>query len=137
MSDKLTRISLTELEAHARRLEERGHTAEANDLLVYQMLISRIRADAERDSLLANLARRFDALEALTATDREKAGLAYRALLSGFEELRRLREIDQRQAAADRARLDTIAAVVDANIDKILEVAKRAEALALDAGDHD
>lgn len=137
MDDKLTRISLQELEAHAQALEQSGHHIEANELLVYQHLISALRANNERDLQMARLARRFDTLEATVSNDKERAGLAYRALLGEFRELQRKMAVSEMAREADRARLDVLAAVVDANVDKILEVARRAETLALDVGDKD
>lgn len=137
MDDKLARISLQELEAHARALKERGHRAEADELLVYQHLISALRANSERDLQMARLARRFDTLETTVTNDRDRASLAYRALLGEFRELQRRQAAADLARDADRARLDILAAVVDANVTKILDVARRAEALALDVGDRD
>ena len=124
MSDetKIERVSLTDLEHYAQRLERGGRLAEANDAMVLTHLIASLRANAERDLLMAEMSKRFDALE---STYRENALLhseAYRALVAEFEALKQ-------QQMRLHERQDIIAAVIDAGINKISEVAKKIDLL--------
>ena len=127
MSDdtRIRRIGISELESYAQQLQNTGHHAEANDALVLQHLIASLRANAERDLLMAQMAARFDELEKSFADEKALHSVVYRALVDEFAALKK-------QQQELHARQDMIVAVIDAGIERISEVAARSEALVRD-----
>lgn len=122
MSGEIKRVSFTELEVYAKQLAERGDKSAANDAMVLQHLIASLRANAERDLLMAQMAARFDALEKERDSTRALHSAAYQALVTEFRAL-------QRQQDELRAQQAVIAAVVDAGIEKISSVVNKIENL--------
>lgn len=122
MSSEIKRVSFSELEAYAAKLADNGEREAANDAMVLQHLIASLRANAERDLLMAQMASRFDTLEKERDNSRALHSAAYQALVSEFRSL-------QRQQDELRANQAVIAAVVDAGIEKISAVVRTIENL--------
>lgn len=128
MSETITRIALDQLSKYADELSNRGDRKSANDAMVLTHLVASLRANSERDLLMAEMAARFDELERTFHEERMLNSRAYQSLVSEFRQL-------QRQQDELRANQAVIAAVVDAGIDKISEVVKKMEKLSTSVSD--
>lgn len=121
MSDsEIQRIALTELEQYAQKLAARGDVKTADDAMVLVQLVASLRANSERDLIVAQMASRFDQLEKAFVNECEIHSIAYKALVSEFNEL-------QRQQDELRKNQERITAIVDAGIMKISEAVRKIE----------
>ncbi len=126
MADKISTLTLAELEARAASLTRYGQADEANNLMAYAELRRMLVANAERDLVLLRAEMRIDRLEAIASEiqdDRDEARVELAALRRDHEELRRMQ-------ADLHARQGVLAAVMEVGVNKIAELAAQAEALA-------
>src|SRR5271163_1130441 len=99
----IKRIALDELEAYAQKLADYGEKENADEAMVLTHLISSLRANAERDLLMAQMSARFDQLERSFVGECEIHAVAYQALITEFRALQKqqdeLRENQMKIAA--------------------------------------
>ena len=122
MNDKIQRVSFDELEIYATQLSKKGREREANEAMVLRHLISSLRANAERDLVVAEMAKRFDSLEQQFKDENALHSEAYNALLKEFRSL-------QRQQDELRAEQAVIAAAIDLGINEISAAVNKIENL--------
>lgn len=120
--DKIKRVQLDDLEIYAAKLISRGENERADEAVLLQHLIASLRANAERDLLMAHMSARFDQLERSFHDERALHSEAYRALVNEFRTL-------QRQQDDLRANQEAIAAIVDAGAAKIAEAVRKIDRL--------
>lgn len=126
MSNAITAITIESLVLLERKLAEievgnEDRIAKTNELLVYQFLISKLRADAELLEHLARISLELDALKREGADDRAIVA----AVVRDQAETRRLT-----MAAIDR--VDILAANVNAAMDRLSDVSQAAQQQAAD-----
>jgi hypothetical protein len=116
--DKIKRVALDDLRLYAEKLATHGDKDTANDAVVFAHLLASLRANAERDLLMAQMAARFDQLEKSFVHECEIHAAAYGALVTEFRAL-------QQQQDELRASQEKIALIVDAGVEKISEVVNK------------
>lgn len=119
---QIRRIPIDELEAYAQKLADYGEKENADEAMVLTHLISSLRANAERDLLMAQMSARFDQLERSFVSECDIHAAAYQALISEF------RALQKQQSELHENQLK-IAAIVDAGVAKISAITDKIENL--------
>jgi len=122
MADRLTLVVIEQLEECAKKLTAKGERDSANDALLLTYLIDTLRANAQRDIVIARMAAHIDELDREHRKDSALHSHAYQSLLGEFRML-------QKQQDELREQLLMHATVIDVGIEKISAAVRKIESV--------